>query len=221
MIAVAIDGPSGAGKSTIARAVANDLGYVYVDTGACYRGVAYYALSNGVDPQETEKLINLLPNLKIQLVHNDLGEQRLLINGVDSSEEIRTPEVSEGASVVSAVPQVREWLLDTQRDFAKTQNVVMDGRDIGTVVLPNAQVKIFLTATAEERANRRYKEYLQKDAKIDYNDVLEDINKRDNRDMNRDTAPLKQSEDAVLVDTTNLNFQETLQTIVDIIKDRI
>lgn len=220
MIAVAIDGPAGAGKSTIARAAASELGYTYVDTGAIYRTIGLFALERGIPPDDAEKLSPLLGNINLELKYTN-GEQRIFLDGEDVSEKIRLPEMGEAASKVSAIPQVREFFLNLQRNLAKQYNVIMDGRDIGTVVLPNANVKIFLTASPEVRAMRRYKEHVAKGSDVSYNMILEEICTRDNRDSNRDIAPLKQAEDAVLADTSELNFDQSVKLILDIIKGGI
>lgn len=220
MIAIAIDGPSGAGKSTLARAAAKELGYIYVDTGACYRAVGLFALEKGVDPGDEAALEPLLPEAKVELVHRD-GEQRVLLNGRDVSEAIRAPEMGEAASKVSALPSVRAFLLSLQRDMAARQNVIMDGRDIGTVVLPDAQVKIFLTASDEERARRRYEEFVAKGQEISYNKVLEDMRSRDARDAGRETAPLREAADAIRIDSTGNAFEKTLSIILQTIWDKI
>lgn len=219
MIAVAIDGPSGAGKSTIAKAVANDLGYLYIDTGALYRSVGLYALRAGADPHDREKVKALLPGLSLALRHVE-GAQRVFLNGEDVSEAIRTPEVSKASSAVSAHPEVRAFLLETQRALARAHNVLMDGRDIGTVVLPDAQVKIFLTASAEKRAERRYKEYIEKGIETSFETVLQDVVKRDYDDSHRDIAPLMQAEDAVELDTSEMTLAESEEAVKAIIRAR-
>ncbi|SDA27827.1 cytidylate kinase [Ruminococcus sp. YE71] len=212
-INIALDGPSGAGKSTIARRAAEKLGYVYVDTGAMYRSIAYHALQNGADLGDAEQITAQLDGLKIELTYID-GAQAVLVNGENVSDKIRTPEVSMGASKVSAVPAVREFLLDTQRNIAKTNDIIMDGRDIGTVVLPDAQVKLFLTASAEERANRRFRELQEKGDPSTYEEVLADINQRDYNDTHREIAPLRQAEDAQLIDSTSMTIDEVVDAIV-------
>ena len=219
MIAVAIDGPSGAGKSTIARAVANALGYLYIDTGALYRSVGLYALRSGADPHDREKVKSPLPGLTLSLRHVE-GVQRVFLNGEDVSEAIRTPEVSRASSAVSAHPEVRAFLLETQRALAREHNVLMDGRDIGTVVLPDAQVKIFLTASAEKRAERRYKEYIEKGIETSFETVLQDVVKRDYDDSHRDIAPLMQAEDAVELDTSEMTLAESEEAVKAIIRAR-
>ena len=219
-INIAIDGPSGAGKSTISKAVAEKLGYIYIDTGALYRAVGYYALTKGVNLSQSEQICALLPQLQVEIIYED-GVQKVLVNGTDVSGKIRTPEVSMAASAVSAVPQVREFLFDLQKNLAKSHNAVMDGSDIGTVVLPQADVKIFLTADARERARRRYEELLEKGEKTTYENVLQDVQQRDFNDSNRSTAPLKQAEDAILVDTTGNSLEQSIQQMLNVIQTRL
>lgn len=219
MFNVAIDGPAGAGKSTIAKAAAKELGFIYVDTGALYRAIAYNAVTKGVI-DDTQKIIDMLTDTNVELKYVD-GVQAVYLNGDDVSAYIRTPEISMGASKVSAIPQVREFLLNLQRDIAQKNNVIMDGRDIATVVLPNADVKIFLFASPECRAQRRYKELMEKGEDVTLEDVLADVNQRDYQDSHRDIAPLKPSEDSVMADTSKLNLEESIQLITDIIKERI
>ena len=214
--AVAIDGPSGAGKSTIARAVSKRLGYIYVDTGALYRAIGAYALEMGADTKSAEQVIPLLPQIEVKLTFID-GEQHVLLNGKDVSKRIRENEVSMAASNVSAIPKVREFLFQLQRDIAASSDCIMDGRDIGTVVLPNADVKIFLTATPEKRALRRQKELIEKGEKVDFNELLEQIKQRDYNDSHRATAPLKQADDAVLLDTTDMSLDEAISKAESII----
>lgn len=219
-IAVAIDGPSGAGKSTLARAAAKEFGFVYVDTGAIYRTTAYYALRKGVDPRDEDAVEKLLSEIRIAITYDGGGLQRMLLNGEDVTDRIRTQEVSMAASAVSALPAVRAFLLKMQRDMAEQHSVVMDGRDIGTVVLPRAQVKIFLTATSEERARRRWEELRQRGTPRDYDQLLRETVERDERDVNRAEAPLRPAEDAVTLDTTALSFEESCRRIIEIIKER-
>ena len=219
MFNVAIDGPAGAGKSTIAKAAAKELGFIYVDTGALYRAIAYNAVTNGVI-DDTQKIIDMLADTNVELKYVD-GVQAVYLNGDDVSAFIRTPEISMGASKVSAIPQVREFLLNLQRDIAQKNNVIMDGRDIATVVLPNADVKIFLFASPECRAQRRYLELIEKGENVTLEDVLEDVNKRDYQDSHREIAPLKPSEDSVMADTSKLTLEESIQLIINIIKERI
>ena len=220
-ISVAIDGPSGAGKSTLARKAASLLGYLYVDTGAIYRTVALSAVRSGIDPKDAAALIPTLAGLDIRLEYAADGLQHMYLNGEDVSDAIRVHEISQHASTVSAIPEVRAFLLELQRDLARKNNVIMDGRDIGTVVLPEAQVKIFLTASPQSRAHRRYLELQQRGQDTDPDTVLKDIIKRDEQDTNRPIAPLRQAEDAVLLDTTALNLEQSLQAILDIIKERV
>lgn len=208
-INVAIDGPAGAGKSTIAKKLAVKLGCIYVDTGALYRTIAYSVLKNGIDPNDKVAVTDNLVKIKIDIVY-DNGVQKVLLDGEDVSGFIRTENVSKTASVTSAIPEVRSYLLGLQRRLAEQTSVVMDGRDIGTVVLPDANVKIFLTASAEERANRRYKELVEKGEKADYNEVLTEIKERDERDMNRAVAPLKRADDAVLIDSSDMTVDEVV-----------
>lgn len=220
MISVAIDGPAGAGKSTIARLASQRLGYIYVDTGALYRSIAYFVIASGGDLESAESIASFLPKISVEIKFID-GVQHVFVNGDDVNDKIRTEAVSIGASKVSAVPKVREFLLNLQRDFAEKYNVVMDGRDIGTVVLPNADVKIFLTASAEVRAERRYKEQLERGLKVNYEDILADIKDRDYRDENREIAPLKCAEDGVYLDSSNQTIEENIQAVIDIINEKI
>ncbi len=212
-INIAVDGPAGAGKSSIARAVAEEIGYIYVDTGALYRSIALYAIENKLD---NDSLIKSLDKINIRLEFIDKC-QHVILNDNDVSDKIRTPEVSMGASRVSAIPKVREFLFELQKKIAEENNIIMDGRDIGTVVLPNADLKVFLTASAEERASRRFKEMT--DSSITYEQVLEDIKQRDYNDMNREIAPLKQAEDAVLLDTTGMTIDEVKQKLKAMISE--
>lgn len=215
----ALDGPGGAGKSTIAKAVSKELQYVYVDTGALYRAIGLYCRRREIDPADADKVVPELSGINLELRYID-GGQRVLLNGEDVSDKIRTNEISMAASKVSALPEVREFLLELQRDIAGKNNIIMDGRDIGTVILPNAQVKIFLTASAEKRADRRYKELLEKGQDISYEKVLADINERDYNDSHREAAPLKQAEDAVLLDTSDLTLEQSVAAVIAIIKDK-
>ncbi len=215
-INIAIDGPAGAGKSSIAKMVSAKLGYIYVDTGALYRTIALYITENNILDDQIEKS---LEKADVSLKFID-GTQRVFLGERDVSELIRTPEISMAASRTSAIPSVRSYLFGTQQKIAAENNVIMDGRDIGTVVLPNADVKIFLTASAEERANRRFKELAEKPNCPTYQEILDDIIKRDYQDMHRETAPLKQADDAVLLDTTNLNLEESAEAIVRIITEK-
>lgn len=218
-IAIAIDGPAGAGKSTISKSAAKQLGFIYIDTGALYRTVGLAATRAGVEPVEGKEVDELLKKITVELTFNDKGEQVVLLDKEDVSGLIRTPEASMMASKISAVPAVRAYLLDLQRDMAKKNNVIMDGRDIGTVILPDAEVKIFLTATPEARAQRRYKELKEKGLDVKYEDILEDVKTRDYNDMHRDIAPLKQADDAILADTTEIDLQGSIDLIVKIIKE--
>lgn len=220
MISVAIDGPSGAGKSSIAKRLAKELGYIYVDTGAMYRSIGLYTLRQGVDPTDEKAVEALLPQIKIELRYEN-GVQRVILCGEDVSEAIRQEEVGMVTSEVSSHPPVRAFLLDLQRQMACTHDILMDGRDIGTVILPNATVKVFLTASAEARAQRRLKELQEKGVSTDYETVLKDIEQRDYQDSHRAIAPLRQAEDAVLVDTSNLDFEQSFQTLKELILSRI
>lgn len=217
---IAIDGPAGAGKSTIARRAAAELGFVYVDTGAIYRTVAYAVIKNGFRPEEADKIDALLPKLKVKLSWKD-GVQHMYLDGADVSKKIRLPEVSSMASKVSALPSVRAFLLDTQRNAAKTNSVIMDGRDIGTVVLPDADVKIFLSASAEVRAKRRFLELQEQGGSDSYEEVLRDMIERDYRDMHRRIAPLKQADDAVLLDTSELSLEDSIAALLKIVREKL
>lgn len=217
---IAIDGPSGAGKSTIAKAAAKELGFVYLDTGAIYRTVAWHITMMGIGPKDTDHVPMLLDDANIRIDFQPDG-QHMILNGKDITQEIRTPEIASVASQAAAQPSVREFLLDMQRDLAKTHNIIMDGRDIGTVVLPDASVKIYLTATPEARAMRRYQEYLEKGQKASYEEVLADQKKRDYDDSHRKIAPLKQAKDAVLVDTTEMGLQESIDYCVALIREKL
>lgn len=212
MISVAIDGPSGAGKSSLAKRLAADLGYVYVDTGAMYRSIGLYAVRQGADLQDAAAVAALLPQIQLDIRLED-GTQHVYLNGEDVSEAIRAEEIGMAASAVSAHPAVRAFLLDTQRGLAANQNVLMDGRDIGTVVLPHATVKIFLTASAEARAQRRCKELQDKGQLADFATVLADIRQRDDQDTNRAVAPLRQAEDAIRVDTSDIDFDQSFAVL--------
>lgn len=220
MINVAVDGPAGAGKSTISRAAAATMGFIYVDTGALYRAVGVNALRQNLNPADAEAVEKTLPTLTIRLGFVE-GVQHVFLNGEDVSEEIRTPEASMAASAVSAIPAVRAFLFDLQRDIARENNCLMDGRDIGTVVLPDAQIKIFLTAKPEARAERRYRELLEKGADVRYADVLADLNQRDYNDSHREIAPLKAAADAVTVDTTGLSLEASIEKVISVIKERL
>ena len=210
---VAVDGPSGAGKSTLSKEVAKELGIVYVDTGAIYRTIGYYIFTQGIDPKDERAVTAALPEVQVDMRYGADGLQRMFLGGTDVTEKIRLPEISMYASAVSAIPAVRAFLLEMQRDMAKTQNILMDGRDIGTVVLPNATVKIFLTASAEARAQRRAKELAEKGQPADFATVLADIRQRDYQDSHRAVAPLKQADDAILVDTSSIGLQESFDLL--------
>ena len=218
---IAIDGPAGAGKSTIAKALAKELGYYYVDTGAIYRTVAYFLDLLGVSPKDVDGVQRYIDELTIEIEYDDSGKQHMLMNGMDVSDEIRTQDISQKASLVSAHQVVRDVLLDMQRDVARKHNVIMDGRDIGTVVLPKATVKIFLTATAEVRAKRRTDELIAKGQKAEFNTILKEIQLRDHQDSTRAIAPLKQAKDAVLLDTSELDIEGVLAEMKKIIGEKI
>lgn len=220
MISIAIDGPSGAGKSTISRTVAGKLGYLYVDTGALYRTIGLYVLRNGSDPKNEQQVQTLLPQLQVNMGYQD-GIQQMFLQGENVTDQIRTPEVSMAASGVSAHSCVRAYLLDLQRRLARENNVIMDGRDIGTVVLPDANVKIFLTASSAVRAKRRFNELIAKGEDITYEKVLDDVEKRDYADSHRAISPLKQAEDAIIADTSELNFEESVALIQKIIAQHL
>ena len=218
---VAIDGPAGAGKSTIARRLAADLGYRYVDTGAIYRTVAYFLDLLGVSPKDVDGVTRYIDELTVEIVYDEAGKQHMLMNGMDVTDEIRTQDISQKASLVSAHAVVRDVLLDMQRDVSKKYNVIMDGRDIGTVVLPKATVKIFLTADAEVRAKRRMDELIAKGQKAEFATILKEIQQRDYQDTNRPVAPLKQAKDAVLVDTSELDIEGVVSNIRKIVEEKI
>ncbi len=219
--AIAIDGPSGAGKSTIARAAAKHFGFIYVDTGAIYRTVGLAAYRGGVDRRDESAVEALLPQLEIAMRYTDAGEQHMYLNGEDVTALIREPEISICASDVAALPAVRAFLMELQRRMARENSVIMDGRDIGTVVLPDAEVKIFLTASAEARARRRLLELEQKGMKQSFDEVLRDIEYRDEQDSHRTAAPLKKAEDAIVVDTSELSFAESLELVVKTIQRKL
>lgn len=220
MINVAIDGPAGAGKSTIAKAAAKELGFIYVDTGALYRTIALSAVRCGA-VSDNEKIITMLNDITVKLGFADDGSQCVYLNGEDVSSLIRTPEISMAASKVSAIPEVRAFLLDLQRDIANENHVIMDGRDIASVVLPNAKPKIFLFASPECRAERRYKELVEKGEDVTYEDVLADVNQRDYQDSHREIAPLKPTEESVMADTSELDLQQSIELIIRIIKENM
>ncbi|MBD5147843.1 MAG: (d)CMP kinase [Oscillibacter sp.] len=220
LVRVAVDGPSGAGKSTLARSLAEKLGYLYVDTGAIYRTIGCYVFRRGLNPKDGEAVAAALPDIRVELAYGEDGLQRMRLNGEDVTEAIRLPEISLYASAVSAHPAVRAFLLDMQRDFARRNSVIMDGRDIGTVVLPEAEVKIFLTASPEARARRRCRELELRGTPEPFEQVLKEIEERDWNDTHRAVAPLRQAEDAVLLDTTALNFEESQAALLRIIRER-
>ena len=220
-ISIAIDGPAGAGKSTIARQLAADLGYRYVDTGAIYRTVAYFMDLWGVSPKDVDGVNRYIDELTIGIEYDEDGLQHMIMNGMDVTQDIRTQDISQKASLISAHAVVREVLLDMQRDMAKNYDVVMDGRDIGTVVLPKATVKIFLTASPEVRAERRCKELQEKGQKAQYAQILKEIQQRDYQDTHREIAPLKMCRDSVKVDTSNLNLEESVAAIRKIIEEKL
>lgn len=209
---IAIDGPAGAGKSTIAKLVAKEKGYIYVDTGAMYRGLAIHFLKKGIQPDEKEKIIDACKDAEVSIGYED-GAQQIYLNGENITSMLRKEAVGNMASISSAVPEVRAKLLDLQRNLAKEKDVVMDGRDIGTHVLPNADVKIYLTASVECRANRRFKELTEKGIECNYDEIAQDIQERDTRDMNREIAPLKKADDAVLVDSSDMTIEEVVKAI--------
>lgn len=219
MFAIAIDGPAGAGKSSVAKAAAKALGFIYVDTGALYRTVALYMLRQNIEPSDAQAVEHALPAVSVDLRH-EVDGQHVWLCGEDVTDAIRTPQVSMAASAVSAIPAVRKFLFSLQTGMAERYNVLMDGRDIGTVVLPNAQVKIFLTASAEERARRRCLELEQKGEPVDYDQTLREIRQRDEQDMNRETAPLKPAPDSILLDTSDLDFDGAVQRLLEIVRER-
>ena len=216
---IAIDGPSGAGKSTVAKALSKKLGIVYVDTGALYRTVGYFTRENGVDPKDADGVAALLPRINIEVKYEN-GTQKVYLNGEDLGDRIRQPDISMYASAVSAIPAVRAFLLDTQRDIANKNSVVMDGRDIGTVILPDAEVKIFMTASNEARAKRRYRELLEKSENVVYETVLAEMIERDNNDRNRSVAPAIPAEDAIHMDNSHMSIEENVDAIIAIIEKK-
>ena len=220
-ISIAIDGPAGAGKSTIARRLAKELGYRYVDTGAIYRTVAYFFDLWGVAPTDIDGITRYIDELNVGIEYDENGVQHMLMNGIDVTEDIRSPEISQKASLVSAHAIVRDMLLDMQRDVAKQYDVIMDGRDIGTVVLPKATVKIFLTASAEVRAKRRCEEMIAKGMKANYNQVLKDIQQRDYQDTHREVAPLKMCRDSIKLDTSDLDIDGVIAAMKEIIQKKV
>ena len=220
-ISIAIDGPAGAGKSTIARRLAKELGFYYVDTGAIYRTVAYFFDLWGVSPKDIDGITRYIDELTIGIEYDDEGVQHMIMNGMDVTADIRTPEISQKASLIAAQPVVREALLDMQREAARQYDVVMDGRDIGSVVLPKATVKIFLTASAEVRAHRRCKELQEKGQKVDYGQILKDIRQRDYQDTHRDIAPLKMTRDSVKLDTSDMTIDQVIAAMKKIIGEKV
>lgn len=220
MFSIAIDGPAGAGKSTLSRRLAQKLGFVYADTGALYRAIGLFAVQNGVRPDDAAGVEALLPRVRLDIRLTDAG-QRVLLDGTDVSDKIRTPEISKAASQVSAVPAVRTFLLGLQRALAEKRDIVMDGRDIGTVVLPHAQLKIFLTASSEDRARRRFEELRARGAAVVYEQVLRDVKERDAQDSGRAVAPLRAADDAVLLDTTGNTFERSLEQLCAIAKEHL
>ena len=220
MFHIAIDGPGGAGKSSIAKAVAKKLDILYVDTGALYRTVGLFVKQNGVDPKNAEAVGALLPSLSIVVKYED-GAQVVYLNGTNHGDAIRTPEMSMYASAVSAIPAVRAFLLETQKEIARHNSVIMDGRDIGTVILPDAKVKIFMTASPECRAMRRYNELIAKGQNVKYEDVLAEMNSRDNADSSREIAPTKAADDAVLLDNSELDFEQSVDAVIAIVREKV
>lgn len=220
-IAIAIDGPAGAGKSTIARLAAKELGFIYVDTGALYRAIGLAAQRRSIASSDIPSVTAMLDEITVELAFNDKGEQIVLLDGEDVSGFIRTPEISMMASAVSAIPAVRAYLLDLQRDIARKNNVVMDGRDIGTVVLPDAKIKIFLSASPECRAQRRYDELIGKGMEVSYDDVLRDVIDRDYADSHREIAPLKPAEGAIMVDTSWQTKDQSVNQLIGIMKENL
>lgn len=218
---VAIDGPSGAGKSSVAKAVAKELNILYVDTGAIYRTIGLEICRRGLDPKSKADVLPVLPQLDIQMTYGDDGLQHMLLNGEDVTAEIRKPEISLYASDVSAMAEVREFLMEMQRDMARKNCVIMDGRDIGTIVLPNAEVKIFLTASAQERARRRFLELQKRGMEKSYEDILAEQEIRDYNDTHRAVAPLKPADDSVIVDTTELDFEQSKEKILSVIREKL
>ena len=219
--AVAVDGPSGAGKSTLAKAAAERLGILYVDTGAIYRTIGLYVQRRGIDPQDTAAVLAALPDIHIAMEHDGDGLQRMLLNGEDVSADIRLPEISMYASAVSAIQGVRDFLMEMQRSLAREHSVIMDGRDIGTVVLPQADAKIFLTASPEARARRRCDELAQRGTPQDYAEVLREMEERDYNDTHRAAAPLRAADDAIMVDTSSMDFNASLELLLDVIRGSV
>ena len=220
-VAIAIDGPAGAGKSTIARLAAKELGFIYVDTGALYRAIGLAASRKGYTADDKEAVIGMLSTIKVELAFNEKQEQIVLLDGEDVSGLIRTPEISMMASAVSAIPEVRAFLLDLQRNMAHTENVIMDGRDIGTVVLPDAKVKIFLSASPECRGRRRYDELVEKGMDVKYEDILSDVVARDYADSHRDIAPLKPADNAIIVDTSGEDLETSVNKLLTVMREQL
>ena len=218
---IAVDGPSGAGKSTLARAIAAERGILYVDTGAIYRTIGYYVFRSGIDPHDRPRVIDVLPKIHVDMVYSEDGLQHMLLNGSDVTDAIRLPEISMYASAVSAIPEVRAFLLEMQRKMAREHDVIMDGRDIGTVVLPDADVKIYLTADVGKRARRRLNELIQRGTPRPFKEVLQEMIQRDWDDSHRETAPLREAEDAIRVDTSDLDFEESKAAMLDVIRRRL
>ena len=218
---IALDGPSGAGKSTLARRVAKHFGFIYVDTGALYRAIGLFVFRSGVGSKDVQGVSGILGQIRLNMKYDSSGSQRVLLNDEDVSDDIRLPEISSYASDVSAMPAVRDFLLNMQRDMAKSNNVIMDGRDIGTVVLPDADLKIFITADENARALRRFKELKRKGVEVALEDVARDMAQRDKNDSERAAAPLKAADDAVMVDTTELNFEQSLQALVKLVAEKL
>lgn len=219
--AVAVDGPSGAGKSTLAKAAAERLGILYVDTGAIYRTIGLYVQRRGIDPQDTSAVLAALPDIHIAMEHDGDGLQRMLLNGEDVSADIRLPEISMYASAVSAIQGVRDFLMEMQRSLAREHSVIMDGRDIGTVVLPDAEVKVFLCADVETRARRRFLELEQRGTPKPFDEVLRDMEQRDYNDTHRAAAPLRPADDAIMIDNTDMDFAASLELLLDVIRGRV
>ncbi len=220
-VSIAIDGPAGAGKSTIAKKAAKELNFIYVDTGALYRTVGLAATRRGIEAKPSAEVDSMLKSINVDLTFNDENEQVVLLDGEDVSAQIRTPEASMMASAISAVASVREYLLDLQRNIARNNNVIMDGRDIGTVVLPDAKIKIFLFADPEDRAKRRYEELLAKGMDVNYESILKDVKQRDYNDSHRDVAPLKPAEDSIMVNTTGNTLEQSVELLIKIMKENI
>ena len=221
IFAVAVDGPSGAGKSTLSRAVAKELGIIYVDTGAIYRSIGYEVFRRGINPKDAKAVVSILPQIKVEMNYGPDGMQRMYLNGEDITDNIRLPDISLYASSVAAISDVRSFLLHMQQNLAMKSSVIMDGRDIGTVVLPNADVKIYLTASASARAKRRMLELEQRGTPQPFEEVLQQIEERDWADTHRDVAPLRKAEDAIVIDTSDLNFQESRDCILKVIRGRL